>query len=332
MQDILRSYISFYSADDLFNTEQLLSFLINKNVDLCTSYQIVMLLKLGNVREYYVHCEKTMSSVEINNILMCCESKTGLKREIIKKHLYSILMALGVDCAYEKFFSPSDTDKSLFALRGDVENSAVIEMAFCSSKEISKGLKYAQELLDSGNYDVAINIYIRLAKCGSVKAMYILGKAYFEGIYGTAKSEKKGLMWLKLAAENGHPQARVMLGDYYYENKKQYNKAYEMYSGAGTLSVDDNVKDKIADILNKRQTNFSFLFFGAVLILAMWIFLFAVESSCVALGVILTIASTVFYVFMGYKQIRYSSNVTQTAVLFALMLLVWFVYPFVILL
>lgn len=328
---LLKNFISQFGKDALFDTDKLIEFFTyNKvaynKVNKKELYQLVLILKCGNISDFIERNETKITSVEINNIIIGCVRDTGLSRETVKTHLYDILFSLGIDCEYEKFFIPSEASD-------DIEYT---ETSFISTGHISNELSRADKFINNGVQDKAFEIYIKLAKSGSAAAMYNLGMCYFDGI-GTEKSEEKGLKWIEAAAANGDARAKIKLGDYYYFNdnivKRNFSKAYELYSGIGVLTVNPKIKNNIVNILNQKKINFIVLTLGAILTLIMWLFLFINPQSVhhgsilVGWGIPLTIVPSLIYGFACYlyKKLKY----TNLKILITAMLVIWLIYPLI---
>lgn len=326
MVGLLKNYIAQFGKDALFDTDKLIEFLTDKKVNKKDLYQLVLILKCGNILDFVERNETKITSVEINNIIIGCVRDTELSRETVKKHLYNILYSLGIDCEYEKFFVPSEASE-------DIEYT---ETSFISTGHISNELSRADKFMNNGVQDKAFEIYIKLAKSGSAAAMYNLGMCYFDGI-GTEKSEEKGLKWIEAAAANGDARAKIKLGDYYYFNdnivKRNFSKAYELYSGIGVLTVNPKIKNNIVNILNQKKVNLIVLALGAVLTLIMWVFLFINTqsvhhgSTLVGWGIPLTIVPTLIYGFACYlyKKLKYNN----LKILITGMLIIWAIYPLI---
>lgn len=327
MRELLSKYISLNGENSIFDTGKLQEYLLSCNADAKEVFQIILILRCGNIKEYVERNDKSFSSVEINNIIIGCEKQTGLNMETVKKCLYNILMSLGIDCRYEKIFIPS-TDNGSYEFT---------ETSFIPTDEIENELEKAEVFINGENeIEKAIEIYIRLAKAGSPTAMYNLGMCYFDGI-GTEKSEEKGLKWIEAASKNGDPRAKIKLGDYYYFNnnifKRNFNKAYDLYSSPGVLTVNPSIKHNIVNILNQKKTNFIVLVFGGILTVLIWVFLFLYPSlthnahNLIGLGIPLTVISSLIYGGACYLYRVYKYN--NLKIIIDLMMLIWSIYPLV---
>lgn len=308
MVNLLKSYVSEFGKEAVFDTDKLRCYLLDKKVDEKYVYQIVLLLSCGNLRDYIQRSDSEMKSVEINNVISGCSEYTGLSMETVKANVMDILLALGVDCAYERMFV-FDEDK----------NKIVIEnTAFIPHKEVMSCLELADTAFENGSYSEAVNIYIRLAKAGQPQAMYKLGMCYMDGI-GTEKSEQKAVNWLTAAAQNGELNAKAKMGDYYYYNKdiskRNFQKAYECYSAVGAASVNQYVKGNIVNIINQKKVNLIVLVISAVLLLSFWVFTFLCNTSVhnsynlLWLGLVISSLATLTYVcsLLYYKMFKYNN-------------------------
>lgn len=308
MVTFLKSYVSEFGKEAIFNTDKLREYLIKMKADKKCIYQIVLLLSCDNLRDYVERNSEEMETVEINNIVSGCVVYTGMNIETIKRNIRDILLALEIDCAYEQIFIYEEKmDKVL------TKNTA-----FIPYEETISVLKLADAAFENASYQEAFNIYIRLAKSGQPQAMYKLGQCYMDGI-GTEKSEQKALNWLLAAAQNGDPNARAKLGDYYYYNtdilKRDFQKAYDYYSGVGVVSVNQYAKGNIVNMLNQKKVNFIVLILGAILLLLIWMFAFFFNASVhnsynlMWLGIITSILSTLIYVcsVLYYRIFKYNN-------------------------
>lgn len=90
----------------------------------------------------------------------------------------------------------------------------------------------AQKLEKKGDIKTALNYYFSLAKQRDDKALFQLGKIYFEGKV-VKQSIAQAIKYLNQATVLGNIQAKYNLAILYASNKakeyKDYNKAYELF-------------------------------------------------------------------------------------------------------
>lgn len=263
MRNILNKYVSEFGDLAIFDVDKLYDWLSNyNNLDYKLLYQYILILKCGNIQNFYQR-GKDLTRVELNDLIIGCKTKTNLDMDVVKKCLYDILSVLKMNFLYEESF---------FVEKNNVNIQTIKDTAFLSYDEIDKELNHAKSLLSQDkNYDDAITILTRLCKCGSPEAMYELGMCYTEG-KGTVVFKEKGFNYLLAASQNGNPKARAKLGKYYY-NKGDYASAYECYTKAGVISVSSDAKKNIVEILNQKKTNLILLLLQGISVLIMWIFM-----------------------------------------------------------
>lgn len=338
MKELLKSYISQFGTESLFDADALTDYLTEHKANDKQICQIVLMIKCGNIKEYIERNDGGLTSVELNSMIIGCMNGTGLSREVVKDYLYCILCALNIDCAFERVLLPVEENAVGRAYEKLQSNKDLhfVETSYIPYESIEKELNIADSFFKHKHEDLAFDVYLRLAKAGCPQAMYHVGIMYFDGL-GTEKSAEKGFKWVCAAAENGDPRAKARLGDYYYQNddifKRNFQKAYELYSGAGVLTVDPKIKGKIVNILNQKKINFIVLIFGALLSVFMWVFLFSNSPSvnsgvgCIGWGIPLTIIPTLIYAFACYL---YSFNkYNNLKVFITAMTIIWSIYPLI---
>lgn len=326
MKHLLKNYVNSKGKDKLFSSNELKDYLISKKRTETEIMQYLLVINCGNLKEHFQRNESNISSIEMNNIVIGTSQVTGLTKETVSKILEDVLYALNINYSLNKFCIPNEGNNDLIFNESSFVPYEIIE------RELHKADLYAED----GSYNKAIEIYQRIAKSGSPRAMYKLGMCYYDGI-GTEKSKEKGLAWLYAAAENGDPSARIKLGDYYYFNddilKRDFSKAYELYSGPGVLAVNPRIKKNIVSIINQKKTNFIVLVLGGFVTFLMWLLLFINPQSVhhgsilVGWGIPLTIVPTLIYGFACYlyKKLKYNN----LKILITVMLMIWSIYPLI---
>jgi len=98
----------------------------------------------------------------------------------------------------------------------------------------SAGVSWSADLDDGrtayfiGDFATALKIFKSLAEHGDANAQYLLSKMYEQGDGVPATSETY-LRWMKLAAEQGHPDAQSDLGWWFEVIEKDYKTAVKWY-------------------------------------------------------------------------------------------------------
>ena len=67
------------------------------------------------------------------------------------------------------------------------------------------------EAYGKGNYKQAHKLWLPFAEQGDASAQYNIGRMYFKG-EGTQKNVKQAFNWFKKAAEQGHAEAKRIIG------------------------------------------------------------------------------------------------------------------------
>lgn len=162
----------------------------------------------------------------------------------------------GVQADKEKAF---ELDKEL-AEAGDALSMLRLGDDYSSGrgvmKDCAEAIKWYQKALEAGeidaynnlavmyengdgvqkDYDKAFELYSKGAEAGECYAMGNLGRCYRFG-RGTEKDFVKAEEWMKKAIEGGRTYSENDLADLYYEDLKEYDKAFYLYK---KLAANDN--------------------------------------------------------------------------------------------
>lgn len=331
MIHVLQNYYKVFGEKALYNYKELEEYLLNNNVNMSTVHQVILVLSCGNVQATLERSANTVTSVEINTMIVSCYQKSGLNPETIKTLLFDILKSLNIECEYNSFYLPNENSKEI----NSYDSLKITASSFVSQDEIKEGLNKAYSLHDS-DPEEALRLYYVLAKCGSASAMLNIALFYYTG-KGTEKDEEKAMKWFEAAAANGEPRANYYLGNYYYYNpdiiKRDFKKAYEYYTAPGGYFVHKDTKDKVNTILNKKTTNLITLCLSGISIIIMWIFTITLHLTVhnsinvIGWGIAFSIIATIvfggmIYIFKItlYRDIKYF--VPVLSILWAIYLLI----------
>ena len=136
-------------------------------------------------------------------------------------------------------YQESHTPVSDSVLMGQTETNAEAENA-CRQALIDDPenpqieFKLARVLILSGRSSEGEQLAKKAAKSGYTAAMFLIGKAYYQGWLGRPDFSK-AVEWLSEAANKGHQDAQLMLGTLYrygHGVKVDLKKAYELLSEA----------------------------------------------------------------------------------------------------
>lgn len=125
-------------------------------------------------------------------------------------------------------WSSSKTEKNLAPLKKSVAQGYLPAIA-----------DYAAYAEQKDDYAVATAMWRKLADAGNDSACYKLGMAYVDGL-GIEQNNGAAIVWLRKAAEAGHPEAPAPLGRLLYE-EKEYREAMKWLREAADFG---NIKAK----------------------------------------------------------------------------------------
>lgn len=100
--------------------------------------------------------------------------------------------------------------------------------------------------LNKGDYRTALKAFKPLAEKGDASAQYNLARMYNGGA-GVKKDPEEALMWLRRAADNGHPEARSALAKLQQQEKGTNWGAWLLGIGLGAIllnSITSGSSDK----------------------------------------------------------------------------------------
>lgn len=116
-----------------------------------------------------------------------------------------------VDSIVPKSLASPNRDLNLRPLKTLTLLLVVASIVFFSPQRASADLQSAVDRYNKGEYESATAEILALAKAGDSTAKYTLGVIYVQG-KGAPPDLKKGLKWLREAANEGHPSAQYSLG------------------------------------------------------------------------------------------------------------------------
>ena len=327
MEQYLRDYIDKYGQNDLKNEEQLLSFMHEQGADSVETMRLIMIISSSDILDI-IGSSQRISSVALNTVLDECAEATGLSYEAVRSDIEKLLDACSKEYSFEGFtFYDSKKKKHIHK-----------ESSYITSKNRSRDHKIAEAYLNANDIASAYGVYLRLAKSGDAKAMYHIGmicKNQLTDYYNVSDS----IGWLEAAADNGYSQARVVLGDSYYDNNGYMNlkmkKAYLNYIVPGALPVNDNM-ERITDIITTRKTNRQLLLVNGIIFALAVIFVAADHSSIhngqdmLNAGIIISLCAAALYA-VGVVVYLINNFINQKIMTFA-MTVIWAFYPLLLIL
>ena len=107
---IIRAIITEKGADILNNSEAFSKALRDKKVNSIVVMQLTLLLEAGNIRNYLSQIKSGITMIDVNNMIVCAEEKTGLTKKKLKLLLTSMLYGLSLPSAIETVVIPQSND------------------------------------------------------------------------------------------------------------------------------------------------------------------------------------------------------------------------------
>lgn len=171
-------------------------------------------------RDYEAAYEKYLISTQLNNDLgtyrlaECYEQGKGTSRDIDRAfYFYRCAAKLGIVDALHVYGSMVKTKDQKTGLH--YLSCAAIKADKIYPHplyDIGKWYETKQETLDvSMDEEYSFDVYMKGAKLGDPNCQYRVAKCYENGELKRSRNMKKAVHWYKLAAENGHVDAQMIL-------------------------------------------------------------------------------------------------------------------------
>jgi TPR repeat protein len=123
-------------------------------------------------------------------------------------------------------------------------------MADAILRDATEALARAQDAADSGDYDTALGIWVKLGHAGVSRAQSEIGRCFVAGL-GVERDVELAQKWLSLAAKGNDPLGQRLLGDFYFngeEGRPDRAIAEEWYARAAKQG-DPEAQDMLSWIL-----------------------------------------------------------------------------------
>ena len=265
---IIRAIITEKGADILNNSDAFSKALRDKKVNSIVVMQLTLLLEAGNIRNYLSQIKSGITMIDVNNMIVCAEEKTGLTKKKLKLLLTSMLYGLSLPSAIETVVIPQSNDDF-------VQTDKAIITADQYSKSI-ENIKEAVKNKDEKKLNDLSVEFETLIKAGIPEALYLKGMCYKIGI-GTESDIKKGIKYIMAAADAGHAEANAVMGDYYFDNEytydfTNYTKAFNYYTQIGAVALSDERKNNLKTIIASKKQNIIQLALTGLLMIVIFVF------------------------------------------------------------
>lgn len=244
---ILRSLVAKHSCKVYFDDKQLQSSLHELGAAPSDIYKVCLMTKVTGFRDL-MECDSRTQQIDLDRFVQNAVEETGFNRTTVMGLTSDIALSADIAC---------NCNTNHFATRKLLTETAFVVPASLYESEI-KEFKEAFEKSAFKDKDVTKLDFGKLqplVAAGIPKAKFYLGYCLLNGIQFEADNVR-AISLLQEAADAGDTQAAATLGDYYYDNGvSDWSKAYEYYTGFGSLALSKKRKDAIVNIVNQKKFN-----------------------------------------------------------------------------
>ena len=248
---ILSTLVAKHSCKVYFDDDMLQSALHELGTTPSDIYKVCLMTKVTGFRDL-MECDSRTQQIDLDRFVQNAVEETGFNRTTVMKLTGDI--ALSADIVY-------NCNTEHFATRKLLTETAYVVPASLYESEI-KAFKESFEKSAFRDKDVNKLDFSKLqplVAAGIPKAKFYLGYCLLHGIQFEVDNVR-AINLLQEAADAGVTQATATLGDYYYDKGvSDWGKAYEYYTGFGSLALSKKRKDAIVSILNQKKFNRSMI-------------------------------------------------------------------------
>lgn len=257
-ESLLNTLVENHSAGIYQDKEALENALQKSGADELLIHKIQMITAVTGFQEKLAE-QGIWRQNDINALVRNAVRETGFNQMQTLELISAILGSMGVKNFRENYRWPDEE------IDAEQEQGFVMPVDWYE-KEISDYLaRYRQ-----GNFETLKSediIYLeKLAKAGLPKAKFYLGCYLMKQENDSLK--KMGITYLQEAYMEGEGPAGGVLGDICYEENSHdsWVKAYQYYTGYGSVALQNEQRQRIVDILNYKAYNKELLFGSLLLI------------------------------------------------------------------
>lgn len=248
------------------HTPELKAEMIKRHINLNLINQIILVLDCSTIKKYLFGNGK-ISISDLNNLISQIVNSTGLRDSAAFSVAKLLFETAGIEFLIEPSPYLSNDKKITYGVR------KVIPEDICE-KKLELAMQYIQK---SDTQSKGYEIITELAEAGVPRALYLLGKYYYDLAKNEESVDIPYIDYLIVAAEQGVSEASVILGDIYYKHFRlighDNTKAFYFYSKPGVSSFDLEHQEKIKDIFAQRKKNLFTVIFEIIFIVLMLVFL-----------------------------------------------------------
>lgn len=218
--------------------------------------QLLLLTAVGGFEEFMLGSDHILQN-DLDRFVYNAQRESGLSKWVILSLTADLAAALGYDVVEneEAFYATQDYGSAFV-----IPRSIYAKEQASIQASVEKTTSWA-DLSDDDQIKLE-----QLAAAGSPWARFNLA------CYMKQADEDRAADLLKQAAADGYSAAQSALGDYYYKlgGGSNWTKAYECYTGYGSLALNATRKKNLVNILNNKRYNQRVLLFGLIFWAAMF--------------------------------------------------------------
>lgn len=240
----------------LLDTAAFSEALREKQLSSVEQMQLLLLTKVSGFEEFMLGSDHILQT-DLERFVSNAQRESGLSKWIILGLTADLAGALGYDVVMDEegFYSAQEYSEAFV-----IPSSLYAREQASIQASVEKTVSWA-DLSDDDQMRLE-----QLAAAGSPWAKFNLAW------YMKQTDADKAAELLKSAAADGYSKAQSALGDYYYKQGKGSNwtKAYECYTGYGSLALNATRKKNLVNIINNKRYNQRVLLFGLIFWAAMF--------------------------------------------------------------
>lgn len=329
----LRQIVSSESTSIYRRTQELYGLLTEQGIDSPTAYKVCMLVSVPEFSDLTASNRKVMQS-DVNRVIMSAQRVTKLDRLELLAIMHDVFVSIGVESkdggSYEPRASGDTKEKESVGY-------VVPYSAYKSEMEQACQLIEENKAESTASRSDDIKKYLNpLVEADIPKAKYLMGCCMLNGWMGEY-TQDEGRRLMEEAAAAGNSDALAELGDVFYAEgrstnyglRDQWSRAYDLYTGYGSLALTDERRENLRNILahgsfNKRTMIWSTVLLACVIGTILWVGTFISYSAHAAWGIsaIALSFALIAGAWIRYWKHPYSDNCSVPVGLF----IVWSLY------
>ena len=257
IESILFVVVSKYTTEVYQDLEKVAEAMREYGADERQITKVRMMMQVSGFREL-LEMDERIQQVDLQRYVQNALDETGFHAKQVIELTSAIVKSLGITAM---------RDYRRMLNEGNETAGYVIPLSLYET-ELKRFENKFQEKAPEKTDPAEITRIEVLAKAGIPRAKYYLGKILLSHD-DFEKDAPLGLAYLEEAAADGDPLAAGALGDYYYalKDSDSWSRAYNYYTGFGSMALNSSRRQKIVNILNTANTNRKTIVGGVIMLL-----------------------------------------------------------------